>query len=62
VRSHAPTAVFLDIDGTLVDSNEPHVGLAQAFLNSGNRLEKDAIRLLIGKARSYPDAVWYDSG
>jgi HAD superfamily hydrolase (TIGR01509 family) len=43
-------AVFLDIDGTLVDSNEFHVmAWQEAFLDSGHRLEKDAIRVQIGK-------------
>ena len=43
-------AVFLDIDGTLVDSNEFHVmAWDEAFRNHGFLTRKDAIRGQIGK-------------
>jgi membrane protein len=54
-------AVFLDIDGTLVDSNEFHVmAWQEAFLDSGHRLEKDAIRVQIGKGADQliPDLLY----
>lgn len=43
-------AVFLDIDGTLVDSNELHVAAwEEAFKKGGRRVEKADIRNQIGK-------------
>src|SRR5882757_7782808 len=43
-------AVFLDIDGTLVNSNEFHViAWAQAFRESGHSVARAAIRKQIGK-------------
>jgi beta-phosphoglucomutase-like phosphatase (HAD superfamily) len=43
-------AVFFDIDGTLVDSNEFHVmAWDEAFRDNGRVTEKDAIRGQIGK-------------
>jgi phosphoglycolate phosphatase-like HAD superfamily hydrolase len=43
-------AVFLDIDGTLVDSNEFHVmAWQEAFREKGHFIELDAIRGQIGK-------------
>lgn len=43
-------AVFFDIDGTLVDSNEFHVlAWSEAFHDSGHRLDHDQIRAQIGK-------------
>lgn len=43
-------AVFLDIDGTLVDSNELHVAAwDEAFRKAGHRVEKAGIRTQIGK-------------
>lgn len=43
-------AVFFDIDGTLVDSNEQHANAwAFAFREAGKPLELDAIRRQIGK-------------
>lgn len=43
-------AVFFDIDGTLVDSNEQHVNAwAFAFREAGHPQELDAIRAQIGK-------------
>lgn len=43
-------AVFLDIDGTLVDSNESHVSAwAAAFQENGHSIAPNAIRDQIGK-------------
>jgi len=43
-------AVFFDIDGTLVDSNEFHVmAWEEAFHDYGHRIPKDRIRVQIGK-------------
>jgi membrane protein len=43
-------AVFFDIDGTLVDSNEFHVlAWDEAFHDSGHALDKGDIRIQIGK-------------
>lgn len=43
-------AVFFDIDGTLVDSNDFHVmAWQEAFRDFGHRFEQDAIRSQIGK-------------
>jgi phosphoglycolate phosphatase-like HAD superfamily hydrolase len=43
-------AVFLDIDGTLVDSNEFHVmAWDEAFRDHGLRARKEAIQVQIGK-------------
>jgi membrane protein len=43
-------AVFFDIDGTLVDSNEFHVqAWQQAFHDAGHQLVKEEIRIQIGK-------------
>jgi membrane protein len=43
-------AVFFDMDGTLVDSNEFHVQTWQeAFHEAGHRPEKEDIRVQIGK-------------
>lgn len=45
-------AVFLDIDGTLVDSNELHVSAwAHAFQKNGVPMERDRIRKHIGKGK-----------
>jgi phosphoglycolate phosphatase-like HAD superfamily hydrolase len=44
------SAVLLDIDGTLVDSNEQHVtSWALAFREAGHPQEEGAIRRQIGK-------------
>jgi membrane protein len=43
-------AVFLDIDGTLVDSNEFHVtAWDEAFRDNGHLVHQDQIRVQIGK-------------
>jgi membrane protein len=43
-------AVFLDIDGTLVDSNDFHVqAWEEAFRDNGHWIEQDKIRSQIGK-------------
>ena len=43
-------AVFFDIDGTLVDFDEFHVQAWQeAFQDAGHWLDKDMIRVQIGK-------------
>ena len=43
-------AIFFDVDGTLVDSNEQHVtAWHDAFEEQGLRVERDAIRGQIGK-------------
>jgi len=57
-------AVFLDIDGTLVDSNEFHVmAWDEAFRDSGYRAEKAAIRGQIGKgADQLIPALFADMG
>jgi HAD superfamily hydrolase (TIGR01509 family) len=45
-------AVFLDIDGTLVDSNEFHVSAwAHAFQKNGVPMQRDRIRKHIGKGK-----------
>jgi membrane protein len=44
------SAVFFDIDGTLVDSNEQHVAVwSFVFRDEGHPQEEDAIRAQIGK-------------
>jgi len=43
-------ALFFDVDGTLVDSNEQHVvAWHDAFAEHGFRIDRDAIRSQIGK-------------
>jgi membrane protein len=50
MRIRKVTAVFLDIDGTLVDSNESHVSAwAAAFQENGHSIAPSAIRPQIGK-------------
>jgi membrane protein len=45
-------AIFLDIDGTLVDSNEAHVSAwAHAFQTNGVPMERHRIRKHIGKGK-----------
>ena len=45
-----PTGVLLDIDGTLVDSNDAHAhAWVRAFAEAGVTVEFTAVRRLIGK-------------
>src|SRR3982751_1292441 len=51
MKEYAPTvAVLLDIDGTLLDSNDAHAfAWAEAFAAAGRPLPYERIRPLIGK-------------
>jgi phosphoglycolate phosphatase-like HAD superfamily hydrolase len=45
-----PTGVLLDVDGTLVDSNDAHAhAWVEALAEAGVRVEFAAVRRLIGK-------------
>ncbi|MBV9890894.1 MAG: HAD family hydrolase, partial [Rhizobacter sp.] len=46
----APTAVLLDIDGTLLDSNDAHArSWAETFARHGREVRFERIRRLIGE-------------
>ena len=53
-----PTGVLLDVDGTLVDSNDAHAhAWVKALVEAGVRAEFAAVRRLIGKGGDKLDAA-----
>ena len=60
-----PTGVLLDIDGTLVDSNDAHAhAWVRALAETGVRVDFTAVRRLIGKGgdKLLPEVAGIDAG